>query len=380
MSGTPRRLVLLVLALGNFAVGTGALVLAGVLPMIAHDVNVSAGTAGQLVAIYALAYAVAAPIISTLASGIPRRTLLALSMLVLAAGSVLGCIATSFPLLVVARVVAALGGATFTPASAAVAAAIAAPERRGAAIALVFGGFSVATVLGVPIGTYLGAHASWRVAFGLVAALAVLAGAGVLVALRDAPPATRVGADAWLALLRRGAVVRAAAAAALQMAAQFTVFTYVAPLLGHAGFGPDSITFVLLGFGIASIAGTQLGGVLGDRLPPRLVVSAALAGLAIVLPLVSLAASSELVVVVLLAWGAVGFGFQAPQQKRIASLAPSAPILALALNASALYVGTSAGAALGGALSGEWGLGALGIAGGILAALGLLAALGGDDA
>lgn len=378
MSVTAR---LLVLALGNFAVGTGALVLAGVLPMIAHDVNVSAGTAGQLVAIYALAYAVAAPIISTLASGIPRRTLLAVSMLVLAAGSVVGCVATSFPVLVVARVVAALGGAAFTPASAAVAASIAAPERRGAAIALVFGGFSVATVLGVPVGTYLGAHASWRVAFGLVAALALLAGAGVLVALRGAPPAARVGADAWLSLLRRGAAVRAAAAAALQMAAQFTVFTYVAPLLRHAGFSGDGITFVLLGFGVASIAGTQIGGVLGDRLPPRLVVSGALAGLAIVLPLVSLASSSKLaVVVVLLVWGAVGFGFQAPQQKRIASLAPSAPTLALALNASALYVGTSAGAALGGVLWGAWGLTALGVAGGILAALGLAAALPGDDA
>src|SRR4051794_6223352 len=98
---------LLVLALGNFAVGTGALVLAGVLPMLARDVGVDVGTAGQLVAVYALAYALAAPIISTLASGIPRRKLLVTAMAVLALGSVVGCVATSFPVLVVARVVAA---------------------------------------------------------------------------------------------------------------------------------------------------------------------------------------------------------------------------------------------------------------------------------
>lgn len=363
---------LALLALGNFAVGTGALVIAGVLPMIARDTGVEVGTAGQLVAVYALAYAVMAPLLGGLGAGVPRRWFLAGAMALLAVGSVLGGMATSFATLVAARVIAALGGAAFTPGSAAVAAAMSPPEKRGGAIALVFGGFSVATVLGVPLGTYLGAHASWRVAFVLVAVIGTIAAVGVAALLADAPPAARVGASTWAGLIKRPPLLRAVAAAVFQMAAQFTVFTYVAGILRGAGVGSDGVTLVLLGFGVSSVIGTQIGGKLADRFSPRLVVSGFLAGLALLLPLVSVFANDRgFLVVAIVVWGGVGFGFQAPQQKRVVLLAPEAPTLALALNASALYVGTSLGASAGGIASHGYGLATLGWIGAGLALVGL---------
>ena len=162
------------LMLGMFALGTDLFVMAGVLPRIAADLGVDLARAGWLVSAFAIVYGLAAPLLAAATSGLPRRSAALGALAVFALANLLSALSTSFTLLLASRVLAALGAATFSPLASSVAATAVAPEQRGRALALVFGGTSAATVLGSPLGTWM-AHAwGWRSTFGAVFALALL--------------------------------------------------------------------------------------------------------------------------------------------------------------------------------------------------------------
>ena len=168
------------MAFGNFAVGIGALVVAGVLQPIAASFETSLSSVGLLITIYALTYAVGSPLVIAFTGRRERRTLLVVGLGAVVLGNALVALAPSYAAVFLGRIVTALGAATFTPVASAVAALLSPPEERGRAIALVFAGFTAATALGVPLGTYLGLVVGWRLTFGVVAALALLAGSFVL--------------------------------------------------------------------------------------------------------------------------------------------------------------------------------------------------------
>ncbi len=256
----------LTLTAGNFAVGTGGLVLAGILPLIARDTGVAITTAGQLVTVFALTYAVGAPVLATLTAAAPRRALMIAALLIFAAGNGLAAVAPDFGALTLARVVAALGAAMFTPTASAVAVALVPREQRGRALALVIAGLSVATVLGVPLGTLLGQRFGWRLTFAFVALSGVLAAAGVRVLLPTVATPPAAGLRTRLALLRQGAVVGALAVTMLVTTGQFAVYTYLASLLEEVtGLGEGGVSAMLLLFGAASVVGSVLGGWGTDR-------------------------------------------------------------------------------------------------------------------
>jgi DHA1 family inner membrane transport protein len=347
---------ILPLAAGTFAVGTGLLVIQGILPEMARDLGVSVGAAGQLVTVFALTYAVSAPLLSAFGARFDRRRLLVAALLVFAFSNLAAALSTSIALLVFARVVAALASALYTPNASVAGAGLAPPEARGRALALVFGGLSVATVLGVPIGTLLGGFAGWRATFLFVAFLGAAAAAWVAIYLPAPPPAPATNLGVLFGMLRRPRVAALAAVTALTMSGTFLVFSYIAPLVGLvAGGGTNMVAAALLLFGVFAVLGNFLGGFATDRVGPRRTLVVGLSAYALSLGalwvLANLRPSGAVVVAAagfLAVWGVSSWAFNPPQQQRLLEAAPDAGGLALSLNASALYLGLALGSAVGG--------------------------------
>ncbi len=342
---------LLILALGTFAIGTEGFVIAGVLPLIATDLRVSVAAAGQLVTLFALAYAVAAPVLATLTAAMPRRPLLVTAMAAFTAANVFAAVAPGYGWLALARVLAAVSAAAYTPTAGAVAAMTAAPAQRGRALATVTGGLSVAAVIGVPVGTWIGSLFGWRMTFVFVAVLAAVAVTGIAATLPATATPAFVPFRARLALLGRGSVLAALAVTTSWMTGIYVLYTYIAPVLRiTAGVTERELSVLLLVFGVFGVVGTWLGGLGADRLGvtrtsvPALIV---IGGVQLMLP--ALATTPLRATSLMAAWG-LGWAFVAAHQHRLVSLAPSTPAVILSFNSSALYLGVALGAAIGGLL------------------------------
>ncbi|MFG2908489.1 MFS transporter [Kitasatospora sp. NPDC048286] len=351
---------LLLLALGTFAMGTDSMVVAGILGPISADLGVSVPAAGQLVTVFALGYALLAPVLATLTARWPRRRLLLTALAVFSAANALSALAPSYGLLLATRVLAAAGAALYTPTANAVATTLVAPERRGRALATVLGGMTVATALGVPLGTWVG-RADWRMTMWLVTALGLAALAGLALLLRDLPaPTAAPTLRARLAPLGRPRVLGAAATTLVFFLAFQSVYIYLATAVsGATGGDADRLSVVLLTCGVMSVAGSWLGGRLVDRIGVRRVLlagSAVAAGAFAALPWLgrSMPGALGYALVVPLAGWAVSVALP----HRLASIDPvNAPLL-ISLNSSALYLGTAAGGVAGSAaiavLGGRW--------------------------
>ncbi|MFJ9606101.1 MFS transporter [Kitasatospora sp. NPDC101176] len=348
---------LLLLALGTFAVGTDSMVVAGILAPVAADLGVSVPAAGQLVTVFALGYALLAPVLATLTARWPRRRLLLTGLTVFGAANALSALAPTYDLLLATRVLAATGAALYTPTANAVATALVAPERRGRALATVLGGMTVATALGVPLGTWVG-RTDWRLTMWLVTALGAAALAGIALLLRDLPaPSAAVGLRARLAPLGRPRVLGAAATTLVFFLAFQCVYIYLSTAVaGATGGDAGRLSLVLLTAGVMSVAGSWLGGRLVDRVGVRRVLlagSAAAAATFAALPWLGRSMPGALVyaVVVPLAGWAVSVALP----HRLASIDPGSAPLLISLNSSALYLGTAAGG-----VAGSWAIAVLG--------------------
>ncbi len=361
------------LALGNFVIGTGSFVIAGILPKIAGDLNVSITTAGQLVTIYALTYAIVSPLLAAFTSRLPRRTLLISALLLFSGANLLAALAPNFEILFLARMLSGVGGALYTPTSSAVAVTITPPAERGRALATVFAGLAIANVLGIPFGTFIGSNFGWRITFALVAVLGLLAIIAILVIIKEMATTAPVVLSQWFGLLKRGKLVVAMSVTLAQFTAQFAVFTYIAPLLTqNIGLDGNSISLMLLIFGAAGALGNNLGGMVADRwnLVRLLIIS--VSGLAAVLFAFPWLASSLVGAIIgFFIWGLTGFLFNPVQQTRLVGFAPQTPGLVLSLNSSMLYLGNACGAALGGVIVSNFSIAATCWFGGILALIAL---------
>ena len=171
---TNNRWPLYTMAFGNFAVGIGSLVVAGVLQPMADDLSVGMDAIGRLITIYALAYAIGSPLLIAITGRFDRRTLLIIGLIMAAIGNGITAIAPNYGTVFWARIFIALGAALFTPIASTAAAVLSSAEERGQAIALVFAGFTAATALGVPLGTYIGLNLGWRLTFALVGVIAAV--------------------------------------------------------------------------------------------------------------------------------------------------------------------------------------------------------------
>ncbi len=343
------RLPLLALALGGFSIGTTEFTTMGLLPQIAGDLDVSIPTAGHVITAYALGVVVGAPLLTTAAARMDRRTLLLVLMAAFTVGNLLSALAPTAGWLVAARFAAGLPHGAFFGVGAAMGAHVAGPGRRGQAVATMMAGLTIANVVGVPLSTVLGQAFGWRVAFVAVGALGLATLAALWRFVPGLAVADGVSVRSEARTLRNARLWVVCAAGAIGFGGMFAVYSYVAPLLTDVtGLAETTVPLVLALFGVGMTAGTLLGGRLTDRSVPRTVL---LGFGTTIVALVLVAAVAQWVVPGVLAIVALGVTSQVlglALQSWLMDLSPEAPSLGAALCHSALNVGNAAGAWAGG--------------------------------
>lgn len=341
---------LIALALSAFAIGTTEFVIMGLLPDVARDLSVSIPSAGLLVSGYALGVAAGAPLLAVLTSKLPRKAALQALMLVFIVGNILCALAGDYRMLMIARVVTSFAHGSFFGIGAVVAASLVPREKQASAIALMFTGLTLANVLGVPFGTFVGQAWGWRLTFWIVAALGVLSWAGIAALVPNRHDSGPVGLASEVRVLKEPQVWLALSMTILGFGGVFVVFTYIAPILEQiSGFSPRAVTLILVLFGAGLTIGNVVGGKLADRALMR-----SLMGILVTLALVMavFAKTSHLPVaaaVTVFVWGVAAFATVPPLQMRVVEKASHAPHLASTLNIGAFNVGNALGAWLGGA-------------------------------
>ena len=337
------------LSLAYFAMGTASISVVGLVNNMAGDLGVSKPDVAVLITVFALTFALAAPLLQVAAGRLPRRTLLLCGLLVMAAGCLLSAMAPTYGGVVAARVLMALGAAAVGPVASGLGAGLVPPERQGHALAVVFGGMTLASVLGLPLTSWLGALLGWRSMFGGLAVLSLLTALTIGLLVSDRRAAPGISLASFGQVYRQRAAAWSVAMSVCHMAAQFSLFALVAPFLqDRFGVTPGQLSFALLVGGVSGVAGNLLAGRLGDRLGAARSLQLSVIGMACAsgallllpgLPWLGMAAYGF--------WSMSGMSFYAPQQKRLIGLAPDLRNLLLAINASALYIGMSLGAAAG---------------------------------
>jgi DHA1 family inner membrane transport protein len=348
----------------NLIIGSGVFVIGGILTPIAADLGVGVPAAGQAMTAYALANALLAPLLLLATGAWPRKRALLLALALFTAGNLVCALAHSLALLLAGRVLMGVGAA-FTAMAAGIAVALVEPARRGKALALTFLGISLSYVVGVPVGTWLGLAYEWHTPIWLFAGLSL---AALLAVARWLPGEIRApGAsfDGLGRLLARREVLATLLMTLAYFTAIFVVFAYIGPVLqALVPMGREQQSLTLALFGLSGVVGTLTGGMANDRFGPMRTLRVQMAVLGTMMALLPLTQGSwAALVAVLVVWGIAGFGMMPPQQSRLAAMAPAQAPMLLSLNTSMLYLGTAAGAVVGGAFAARLGFARLGWAG-----------------
>lgn len=338
------------LTLGNFAIGTGVMVVPGMLNDLSADLAVSPAKVGMLISAFAMTICVTGPLLAGWTSAIDRRKLLAASLLLYGFMHFVAALAPGYDTLLAARMLTALGAAVFTAQAAATAGLMVAPQTRGKAIGLVFLGWSIAAVVGTPLGAYLGATIGWRPTLGLVGLLAVLFAAGVWMQIPPGLYVAPMDRAAWKALLANKPLLLAISVTAIQALGMFTTFSYMALLLkDFIAATPAVISMLFLCFGITGVIGNVIGARVMDRIGPMRVGVIAMGCMLSAIALWPLARGSlPIAVALILLWGLGCFAVNSSQQARLVAMAPPLASASVSLNSSAIYLGQATGAFVGG--------------------------------
>lgn len=356
-------LALWALALSAFAIGTTEFVIVGLIPTIAASLQVSVPSAGLLVSLYALGVAIGAPLLTAMTGRVPRKQLLLGLMVLFTIGNLVAWMAPDYTALMAARVLTGLAHGVFFSIGSTIATSLVPKEKAASAIALMFTGLTVALVTGVPLGTFIGQHFGWQATFLAVSLLGVIAviGSAILVPsdIAGSKPAPLL---MQLAVLKKPRLLLVYAITTLGYGGSFIAFTYLAPILQQvSGFAASTVSLVMLVYGASVAAGNIWGGKLADRLGPVRALQIVFALLALVMFVLAFTAPSKpLVLMTVLAWGAVAFGnvpgLQVYVVRRAERDAPQAVDVASGLNIAAFNVGIALGAWGGGMIVAHLGL------------------------
>ena len=368
------KLAVLALALGGFGIGTNEFVAMGLLPEIAAGLHISEPTAGHMISAYALGVVIGAPLIAALTARVPRKTLLMTLMAVFALGNLATVMAPGYGSLIAARFVAGLPHGAYFGIAALVAAKLMGPGNRAKAVAYVMTGLTVATVIGVPIASWLGQALGWRSAFGLVVGIGVVTLAAIWIWLPAVGATHASSLVTELGALRRPQVWFALAVGMVGFGGMFAVYTYIATTLTDVtGMSSAWVPLALMMFGAGMVVGNMVGGRLADWSVIRSLYLT-MTALGIALAAFVVAAHNPVTAMALLfAIGASGSAIGPALQTRLMDVAADAQTLAAALNHSALNIANATGAWIGGlVIAAGLGYTAPAAAGAALAAVGLL--------
>ncbi|WP_429031896.1 MFS transporter [Aeromonas media] len=348
-------LALFALTLSAFAIGTTEFVIVGLIPTIAEQLNVSLPSAGLLVSLYALGVAIGAPILTALTGKLPRKWLLVGLMALFTAGNLLAWQAPGYESLIVARILTGLAHGVFFSVGSTIATGLVAKEKAASAIAIMFSGLTVALVTGVPLGTWIGQVFGWRETFLVVSALGVIAMAGSLLLIpNNLPKGAASSIREQLAVLTKKPLLMVYAKTALGYGGAFTAFTFLAPILQQvSGFGANTVSLILLVYGVSVAVGNIWGGKLADKMGPLPALKLMFGGLALILLMLTFTAPHPvLAVFTVLVWGAFAFGnvpgLQVLVVKQAVIHTPNAVDVASGLNIAAFNVGIALGSVVGG--------------------------------
>lgn len=353
-----------VLMFGNFVIGFGVMAMAGTLNDVSRSLDVSIALAGQLVAIGAASVGIGAPLLAGWVAGFDRRRLLFWSLVWYGVGHLISAATTSYAALAPIRAMTMLGAAVYTPQAAAAIGHMTEPAERGRAITFIFLGWSLASVLGLPLAAWISERHGWQAAFETIAAASLLAAVAVATTLpNDVRPAA-LSRRAWGGVLTHPLLMALVSVTALSGAGQFVLFSYMAPYLRNVlGASAGETAALLMWFGLFGLIGNLAVMRLVDRIGPHAAVGGTLALMAVALLCWPLGTTLVGAALILVPWGLGCFASNSTQQARLGIAAPAFAPALMALNTSAIYLGQAVGAAGGGWLIGHRGYAALSWAG-----------------
>lgn len=348
-------LALLALTISAFAIGTTEFVIVGLVPTIAEQLAITLPSAGLLVSIYALGVAIGAPVLTALTSRLPRKQLLIGLMVLFTAGNMLAWQAPDYTTLVIARLLTGLAHGVFFSIGSTIATSLVPKEKAASAIAIMFGGLTVALVTGVPLGTFIGQHFGWRETFLAVSLLGVIAlVSSVLLIPSNIPGRTAATLREQLQVLTHPRLLIIYVITALGYGGVFTAFTFLAPMMQNlAGFSPSAVSWILLGYGVSVAIGNIWGGKLADKqgaVPALKIIFAALVILLMVFQFtasIQYAALATVLVMGIFAFGNVP-GLQVYVVQKAEQYTPNAVDVASGLNIAAFNIGIALGSIVGG--------------------------------
>ncbi|MFF8911455.1 MFS transporter [Streptomyces olivaceoviridis] len=341
--------VVWVLAAGTFLMGTTEFVVAGLLPEIAGDFDVSVSHAGLLITAFALGMITGSPTMAMATLRLPQRQTLVLALAVFSLGHVAAALSHSFTIVLIARVITALATGAFWAIGMVIANAAAGPAAATRATGLMIGGLTLANVIGVPVGSFVGQYIGWR---GPIWALAILSALAAVFIGRFIPAQKQratVSLRAEFNALRQGRLWLALSSAMLIMGGVMATYTYITPLLTErAGIPEGAVPLVLIAFGVGALAGTTTGGRLGERRPMGTTITAAVATALVLLVMIPLSTDAVTATALVLLMGWTGFTVNPVVTALAVRFAGDAPTLTSGLTTSAFNVGIAAGSAVAG--------------------------------
>nr|WP_225419433.1 MFS transporter [Lacticaseibacillus baoqingensis] len=374
------QLTLLALALSAFAIGMTEFISVGVMPLIVNAFGIKLSTAGLTVSAYAAGIMVGAPLLTVATAKLPRKQLLLAVMVTFIIGNLVTASAGSFAILLVGRVIAALAHGLFMAVATVIAANVVTVDKRASAIATMFTGLTVATVTGVPLGTFIAQHASWRVAFVFIAALGVVALVTNIWLVPNHLPLPPVSARGGIWRLAQNPRLRAGLViTALGYGASFPVYTYLGAILTQQGWSASASVWILLGYGAAVALGNSIGGRFANHTPLQ-ALSAMFAALTLLMLTMFWGLQGHIIgLVLVMILGLLAFmnvpGLQLMTMQIAEAELPADAQLASAMNISGFNVGIMIGSFAGGQLLTHWGIWFTPLGGIAMGALALAATL-----
>ncbi|MBB3126430.1 DHA1 family purine base/nucleoside efflux pump-like MFS transporter [Paenibacillus rhizosphaerae] len=339
-----------ILAIACFVTGMVELIVGGMLDLVSSDLHISVSTAGQLITLYSVIFAVSGPVLLAAASRVERKMLYQCALLVFIAGNVLSVVSPNFTMMVIARILSAASAALITVLSITMASQMAEPAYRARAIGVIFMGVSGSLVLGVPVGMMLGNAFGWRAPFVMISILAVISFIAVQIFITKTPPSETVPLRRQLASLKNGKIIFGQLITIWMLTGHLTLYAYLTPFLQETlHLSPSMLSLFYFIFGIAAVLGGGAGGWVTDRFGPEKSILTIVSVFAVAMLLMPVSTVSVYVcLIVMIIWSMLSWSISPSMQSYLIKAAPETPDIQQSLNSSASHIGIALGSAIGG--------------------------------